>query len=416
MIVLFLCAGIGKRMFPITEDKFLLNFLGKTLLEHQLDMAIGSGLRRFVIVANPVNIARIETITGRYPGKEFNFVVQEKPLGIANALQISGNLIKDELLIINPNDVFEDSVYSALLAARKIEKATAYITGCKVKSYFPGGYLIVNEQGQLTRIMEKPGPGYEPSDLVNILAHMHTDPAALLHYIAKVKTAADDAYEQSLDAMCRDHLPIQVVPYSGAWTPIKYPWHVLDVTRYFLDRSAAAISPDARVSASSVIDGKVIIAEGVRVLENAVIRGPVYIGRNSVIGNNTLIRTYSHIGADCVVGFSSEIKESYIGEGTQFHMNYAGDSVIGAHCSFGAGTITANWRFDNKTIRIKIGDALVDTGRDKLGAFIGDNCRTGIHVGIMPGIRIGNNSLIYPHVNLTDDVAADTIVHSQSIH
>jgi bifunctional UDP-N-acetylglucosamine pyrophosphorylase/glucosamine-1-phosphate N-acetyltransferase len=117
-----------------------------------------------------------------------------------------------------------------------------------------------------------------------------------------------------------------------------------------------------------------------------------------------------------VVGFSSEIKESYIGEGTQFHMNYAGDSVIGAHCSFGAGTITANWRFDNKTIRIKIGDALVDTGRDKLGAFIGDNCRTGIHVGIMPGIRIGNNSLIYPHVNLTDDVAADTIVHSQSIH
>jgi NDP-sugar pyrophosphorylase family protein len=119
MIVLFLCAGIGKRMFPITEDKFLLNFLGKTLLEHQLDMAIGSGLRRFVIVANHINIARIETITGRYPGKEFNFVVQEKPLGIANALQISGNLIKDELLIINPNDVFENTVYSALLAARK---------------------------------------------------------------------------------------------------------------------------------------------------------------------------------------------------------------------------------------------------------------------------------------------------------
>ena len=91
-------------------------------------------------------------------------------------------------------------------------------------------------------------------------------------------------------------------------------------------------------------------------------------------------------------------------------MSYAGDSVIGARCSFGAGTITANWRFDTKNIKVKIGDSMVDTGRDKLGAFIGDNCRTGIQVGIMPGVRIGNNSVIYPHAYLTNDVAVDTIV------
>ena len=37
MKVVFLCGGVGKRMFPITEDKFLLRFLGKTLLEHQIE-------------------------------------------------------------------------------------------------------------------------------------------------------------------------------------------------------------------------------------------------------------------------------------------------------------------------------------------------------------------------------------------
>jgi bifunctional UDP-N-acetylglucosamine pyrophosphorylase/glucosamine-1-phosphate N-acetyltransferase len=215
--------------------------------------------------------------------------------------------------------------------------------------------------------------------------------------------------------MCRDRRPIQVVPYNGAWTPIKYPWHVLDVARHFLDRTAPYTAPDARISQNAVIDGKVIIAEGVRILENAVIRGPVYIGKNAVIGNSTLVRTYSHIGANCVVGFGTEIKESYVGEGTQFHMNYAGDSVIGARCSFGAGTITANWRFDTRTVRVNISGSPVDTGRDKMGAFIGDDCRTGINVSIMPGVRIGNNALIYPHINLTNDVAANTIVHSQSI-
>ena len=30
MKVVFLCGGIGKRMFPITEDKFLLMFLGNS--------------------------------------------------------------------------------------------------------------------------------------------------------------------------------------------------------------------------------------------------------------------------------------------------------------------------------------------------------------------------------------------------
>jgi len=38
-------------------------------------------------------------------------------------------------------------------------------------------------------------------------------------------------------------------------------------------------------------------------------------------------------------------RESYVGTAPQFHMSYAGDSVIGARCSFGAGTSTANLAF-----------------------------------------------------------------------
>ncbi len=412
MKVLFLCGGTGKRMFPLTEDKFLLKFLGKTLLEHQLDLAQQSGLRRFIIVANPVNLARIESVTARYQDAEFEFVVQEKPLGIANALENAHHLLKDELLVVNPNDVFEKNAYDTLLTERRKRKAAVFITGCKVKSYFPGGYLVVNGQGGLTCIKEKPGQGNEPSDMVNILVHLHTDPETLLHYITRVKTKRDDVYEQAIDAMCKDDRMIQVVPYKGAWTPIKYPWHVFDVVRYFLDRAETFISHDTHVSPGAVIDGKVILEDGVRVLENAVIRGPVYIGRNTIIGNSTLVRSYCHLGSDCVVGFGTEIKESYVGDSTQFHMNYAGDSVIGARCSFGAGTITANWRFDAKEVKVKVGDTMIDTGRDKLGAFIGDNCRTGVHVSIMPGVRIGNNAIIDPHVNLTNDAGVDTIVHS----
>ena len=144
MKVLFLCGGIGKRMFPLTEDKFLLKFLGKTIIEHQLDAAIKSGLRRFIIVANPISLARIESIAAQYQNAEFEFVVQEKPLGIANAVENARHLLKEEVLLVNPNDIFENTAYTNLLSGYKEEKVTAYITGYKVKSYFPGGYLVVN--------------------------------------------------------------------------------------------------------------------------------------------------------------------------------------------------------------------------------------------------------------------------------
>ena len=58
MKAVFLCGGRGKRMFPIAEDKFLFDFLGKTLLEHQIELAREAGLSHFVIIGNPGNIAK----------------------------------------------------------------------------------------------------------------------------------------------------------------------------------------------------------------------------------------------------------------------------------------------------------------------------------------------------------------------
>ena len=414
MKVLFLCGGNGKRMAPLTDDKFLLRFLGKTLLEHQMQIVLEAGLSNIILVCNPQNRERVKAIAERFPSASIEIAVQEKPLGIANALESAAHLLNQELMIVNPNDIFDGTAYAALLKSRQQGKAVSHILGYRVNSYFPGGYLVTNERGDLTGIVEKPGKGNEPSDMVNLLVHSHSDPGVLLSYISRVETEKDDIYERALDAMCKEGKPIHVVPYLGVWYAIKYPWNILDGVRYFLDRTEGYISPTAQISSRAVIDGKVVIGDNARVLENAVIRGPVYIGPRTIIGNSTLVRAYSHIGADCVVGFATEIKGSYVGDSSWFHMNYVGDSVVGEHCNFGAGTITANWRFDEKTISVRVSDNLVDTGMDKFGAIIGDNCRTGINVSIMPGIKIGPNSIIGPSVYLTKDVESNTMMRVRS--
>jgi NDP-sugar pyrophosphorylase family protein len=412
--VILLCGGSGKRMFPITEDKFLLDFLGKPLLEHQVKTACEAGLSHFVIIGNPENIARIEQITQKIPGIKIDLALQKESLGIADALKSAEPFLHGQLLVINPNDVFSGSAYIKIIAEAEKATASSYILGYQVQKYFPGGYLQVNSQNELLHIVEKPNPGEEPSNLVNILIHCHNNPEKLLHYIKTTKTTRDDVYECALDNMVKEGHKIKVSLYSDFWAPIKYPWHIFKVMEYFLDNAQPYIAPSARISEKASIEGKVILSDNVKVLENAVIRGPVYIGANSIIGNNALVRDYSHIGSNSVIGYSTEVKHSYIGDNCWFHSNYIGDSIIDDDCSLGAGTVLANFRLDEGDICIKVGDSLVDTGYDKLGAIIGRGCRIGVNASLMPGVRVGPNSFVGPQVCLRDDLGVDKIALLES--
>ena len=410
MKTVFLCAGASKRMHPITEDKFLLKFLGKTLLEHRIEQALAAGLNDIIVVGNQQNIEQLQAIARKFPQARIDFAIQREGPGMADALRSAQNLVEDEILVVSPSDVFEDSAYHQILAEGKEGSASSYLLGARVESYFPGGYLVVDANNEIRHIVEKPGRGAEPSNVVNIVVHLHRDAKALFQSLAKVKDRDVDAYEQALQSMIEDRHRLKFVEYGGFWSPIKYPWHVLPAMEYFLEQSLGGIASSAIISEKATIEGKVTIDENVRILENAVIRGPCYIGKNSVIGNNVLIRDHCHIGADCVVGFSTEIKRSYIGDGCWFHRNYIGDSIIADRCSFGAGTVTANLRFDGEQIDIKSGAETMDTGLDKLGAIIGADSKTGINVSIMPGVRIGPNSVVGPHVLLRHDLGPNRIV------
>ncbi|MFP3879911.1 MAG: sugar phosphate nucleotidyltransferase [Dehalococcoidia bacterium] len=406
MKAVFLCGGSGKRMFPITEDKFLLDFLGKPLLEHQIMTARNAGLTDFVIIGNPDNTAKIEQMTSRIPGIKVDLALQKESLGIADALKSAEQFLQGRLLVINPNDVFSSSAYTEIMAEAERGTTSSYMLGYEVDRYFPGGYLQIDSQNELLRIVEKPNPGEEPSNLVNILIHCHNNPEELLRYIETVRTTRDDVYECALDNMVKAGHKIKVIPYRDFWAPIKYPWHIFKVVEYFLDNARPYTAPSARISEKATIEGKVILSDNVRVLENAVIRGPVYIGANSVIGNNVLVRDYSHIGSNSVIGYSTEVKHSYIGDNCWFHSNYVGDSIIDNDCSLGAGTVLANFRLDEANIRIKVGDSPVDTGYDKLGAIIGRGCRIGVNASLVPGIRVGPDCFVGPHVYLRQDLAA----------
>ncbi len=415
MKVVVLCGGIGKRMAPTTRDKTLLNFVGKPLIVHQIDTAREAGLNQFIIIANPDNITDIRSASSILNDVKIDFILQKTPSGMADALLAASSLLVGKpFIMVNSNDIFDTSAYAELLSEyNRNNDYAAYLVARRVQNYFPGGYLVINENNEINHIVEKPARGEEPSNLINIVIHLHTRPELLFDYLANTTSSADDIYEKALDRMINENHKLKAVIHSGDWQAIKYPWHILDTMDYFAKQMSRQISPLAHISDKATIDGNVMIEDNVRVFEGAVIRGPSYIGHNSVIGNSALVRD-SFIGDNCVIGYSTEIKHSYIGNKCWFHSNYIGDSVVEDDCSFGAGTVTANLRLDEGNIIVKNGNEKVDTGRDKLGAIIGQGCRFGINASLMPGVRIGANSSIGAQVCLATDIKAGKKVLSKS--
>jgi len=91
-------------------------------------------------------------------------------------------------------------------------------------------------------------------------------------------------------------------------------------------------------------------------------------------------------------------------------MSYVGDSIIMDNCNLGAGTITGNWRFDKGDVKVTVGADKISTEMDKFGCIMGEGSKTGINSSIMPGKKIGPNSMVGPGVCLQDNLESNKMI------
>ena len=404
MKLLILAGGEGKRMWPIMQEKYLLPFLGQPLIYHTLKrLKDGINFDEAVIVTKISAKDQISQIASDL-GINFKIAIQKEPKGMADAILSAKEYLSGEILIINAEDILDESIYQDVLTTGRETEADIVLAGLHVSKYFPGGYIKATGD-RVQAIVEKPGEGQEPSNLVKVVVDYFKDGSELIERLEKVSTDKDDGYEVALDKMISDKLDVRFTKYNGSWVPLKYPWQILDITAYLLSNIEQQISPRAKVSEKAIIEGKVVIEEGAKVFEGAVIKGPCYIGKNCIVGNNSMVRE-SDLEEGCVTGFNSDITRSYIGPNSWFHTNYIGDSVIEGDFGMGSGAVLANLRLDDHTIRV--GDEKIDTGKQKLGLIAGKGSRVGVNASTMPGVRVGSNSLVGPGVVLHEDVKDNT--------
>lgn len=250
-----------------------------------------------------------------------------------------------------------------------------------------GPILVVNahdrhDRDELSRLAEAPGALWHDSDVPCGLARYHASGSET----AWITACHVDATHASLAGSLED-CALEGTK-AGAWKPTIYPWHIIEAN---VDALALLGEPDIRgeLEPHVTIKGPVAVGEDSLIKSGTTIEGPAVIGNRCTIGPCAYIRPNTVIGHDCFIGHSFEVFDSVVFDGTKGkHRSYVGHSVIGCGVNIGCGFVSSDYRHDGAKQRTLVEGEMVDTGRSKLGVFIGDGARTGVNTSMYPGRKI----------------------------
>ncbi len=186
----------------------------------------------------------------------------------------------------------------------------------------------------------------------------------------------------------------------------EYPWQALKGISDFIKETGSKLNKDeySEVTPAVWIHKEAVIAP------TAYIGAPCIIGKGTQVRHCAFIRGSALIGEDCVIGNSTEVKNAIIFDRVQVpHYNYVGDSILGYKAHLGAGAVTSNVKSDKSPVKVKTGEAVIETGLKKFGAMVGDGVEIGCNSVLNPGTVIGKNTTVYPLSRVRGVIKEDSI-------
>lgn len=161
---IILAGGSGTRLYPITKavSKQILPLYDKPMIYYPLSVLMLAGIREVLIISTPRDIKLFEELfgDGSWLGMRFEYAVQEKPHGLADAFIVGKDFIGDDdvALVLGDNIFYGQSFTKTLKnAADKIKNDKgAVIFGYYVKDPTAYGVVEFDSAGKVLGIEEKP--------------------------------------------------------------------------------------------------------------------------------------------------------------------------------------------------------------------------------------------------------------------
>lgn len=161
---IILAGGSGTRLYPITKSvsKQILPLYDKPMIYYPLSVLMLAGIREVLIISTPRDIHCFEELfgNGEWLGMHFEYSVQDKPRGLADAFIVGKDFIgSDDVALVLGDNIFYGQSFTATLkkAAEKIRtQKGAVIFGYYVADPTAYGVVEFDKNGKVLGIEEKP--------------------------------------------------------------------------------------------------------------------------------------------------------------------------------------------------------------------------------------------------------------------
>lgn len=313
-------AGAGTKLRPhtYTQPKALIPLAGKTILSIIVDQLKEAGINEFIFIVGYLGEKITDYLQTKYQGLNMHFVNQNERQGIGHAIALTREIVdKDEIFIVLGDTICEYSVKEVL------DAPTSAIGIKRVDDPRDFGVAEINEDGKITRVVEKPQIPKSNMALVGIYKIKESEllfDCLESNIRMNIKSRGEYSLTDAIDCMINKGVEFNYFKVQN-WFDCGKKETLLESNSTLLKKFGGKVAED------NVLDNCIII-QPVSIAEGCVIR-------NSIIGPNVTIGEKTSISA-------SIVKDSIIGSFADLDEIVLANSIIGSDTDVKGEIISLN--------------------------------------------------------------------------
>ena len=158
---IILAGGSGTRLYPLTIaiSKQIMPVYDKPMIYYPISVLMEAGIKEVLVISTPRDIVTFKELLGDGAqwGMSFEYKIQEKPNGLAEAFIIGEEFIgEDNVVMILGDNMFYGSHLPEILKRANEREDESTIFGYYVKDPRRYGVVEIDNEGKAISIEEKP--------------------------------------------------------------------------------------------------------------------------------------------------------------------------------------------------------------------------------------------------------------------